>query len=135
MVNKKDLLYRSEILEMYLSSKLTKKQAAEMLEISIKQTKRLIKKYKEQGKTSPIHGLNSKTSNNSINKELKEKVLQLTKEKYKNFGPTLLSEQLEKNESINVNHETLRLWLRENKLQSKQRRRYRTKRERKEYFG
>jgi transposase len=137
MVNKKDLLYRSEILEMYLSNKLTKKQVAEMLEISAKQTKRLIKKYKEQGKTSLIHGLNSKPSNNSTNEELKEKILQLAKEKYKDFGPTLLSEQLEKNENIKINHETLRLWLKESKLINKLRKRkkYRTKRERKEYFG
>jgi transposase len=108
---------------MRLSDKFTKRQAAEMLEISARQFRNLIKKYREQGKPSLLHGLRGKLSNNSINIELKNKALRLAEEKYKDFGPTLLSEQLEKNENIKVNHETIRLWLKENKLINKPRKR------------
>jgi transposase len=137
MTNKKDLPYRSEILEMRLSDKFTKRQAAEILEISARQFRNLLKKHKEQGKSSLLHGLRGKLSNNSTNIELKNKALQPAEEKYKDFGPTLLSECLEEGEGIKVNCETLRLWLKEKKLINKLRKRkkYRTKRERKEYFG
>jgi transposase len=135
--NTKDILFRTEMLENYLKGFLTEKELSGKLNITERHARNLIKKYKEQGKVGLLHNLRGKVSNHSIDRSLKEKVLKLTKEKYFDFGPTLLSEQLIKNENIKINIETLRLWLKENKLINKLRKRkpYRTKRERKEYFG
>jgi transposase len=133
----KDIFFKTEILEQYLAGKITVAKVAKILNVSERQIWRTIKKYKEHGKISLLHGLSNKQSNRSLNKELKEKILNLAKEKYYDFNPILMKECLKKEDNIEINRETLRLWLKENKLISKLRKRrpYRTKRERKEYFG
>jgi transposase len=137
-INTKDPIYRMDLLEKYIKGEITAKKIANILNIDLRWVRRLIKKYKEKGRLSLIHGLKNKSSNHSIDKKEKEKVIETIKQdKYKDFGPTLLSEYLLKYEHMKVNTETLRLWLKENKLQTFKRKRkpHRTKRERKEYFG
>jgi transposase len=136
--NTRDLFYKSNLMEKYIDGKITAKKIAAILSIKTRQVRRLVRSYKEKGKTSLIHGLKNKPSNHSIEKETKERVIELIKQdKYKDFGPTLLSEYLCAYEHINVNHETLRRLMNKDKLQTfkRKRRPYRTKRERKEYFG
>jgi transposase len=137
-INAKDLFYRSNLMEKYIEGKITAKKIAIILNLKLRRVRYLIHNYKEKGRTSLIHGLRNKSSNHSIEKETKERVLELIKQdKYKDFGPTLLSECLKSHEHIEINTETLRLWLKETKFQTfkRKRRPYRTKRERKEHFG
>jgi transposase len=133
----KDIFYKIEVLEQHLSGKITVVKLAEKLNLSKRQTQRVINRYRNSGRLSLIHKLSNKSSNHSLDKDLKEKVLKLAKEKYFDFGPTLMSECLKKRDNIIINIFTLRLWLKENKLINKLRKRksYRTKRERKKYFG
>jgi transposase len=137
--DKKDISYKISVIEKCTDCLITQSKASKLLGISLRQMQRLVKDYKIKGKLSVLqHGLKNKPSNHSLTKELKEKVIELAKQdKYKDFGPTLLSEYLLKYEHIKINAETLRLWLRETKLQTFKRKRkpHRTKRERKEYFG
>lgn len=67
---------------------------------------------------------------------MREAVIRRYRERYEGFGPTLASEKLEK-EGYRINHETLRLWLLEEGLWTKQRKRkaYRSWRERKKHRG
>jgi hypothetical protein len=67
----------------------------------------------------------------------KDKVLRLFKEKYPDFGPTLASEKLFERDKLKVNDETLRLWLIEEGIPYKKRKKrpHRQWRERKECFG
>jgi transposase len=135
--NSDNFLFKIDLLEKYLKNKLSASKIANILNISIRQVRRLVKNYKEQGKLSLLHKLTNKPSNHIIDKDLKEKVLELAKTKYIDFNATLLLECLLKYDNIKVHHETLRLWLKQNKLQSKTRKRmpYRQKRERKQCFG
>jgi transposase len=133
----KDIFFKTEMLEQYLSGKITATRVAKMLNVSERQFWRIVKKYTKQGKIGLLHSLYGRPSNHSLNEDLKEKVLKLAKDKYFDFGPTLMGECLKNKEGITINPFTLRLWLKENKLIDKLRKRkpYRTKRERKEYFG
>jgi hypothetical protein len=67
----------------------------------------------------------------------KARVLELYREKYGDFGPTLACEYLAKDDELNVGVETLRQWLIAESLWSSRRRRpvHRTWRERKGHFG
>jgi transposase len=125
----KDIFFKTEILEQYLTGKVTATKVAKMLNVSERQFWRIIKKYRENGKIGLLHNLCRRPSNHSLNKELKEKVLKLAEEKYFNFNPTLMGECLKEEEGITINPFTLRLWLKENKLINKLRKRkpYRTK--------
>jgi transposase len=128
-INTKDPSLRIEMVEKYIGRKITARKIAIILNIKVRQVWYLIKNYKEKGKLSLLHGLRNKPSNHSIEKEKKEKVIELIKQdKYKDFGPTLLSEYLLEKEHMNINHETLRRLMNNNKLQT-------FKRERKECFG
>jgi hypothetical protein len=133
----KDILFKVEILEQYLSGKITAAKTAKLLNVSKRHAWKIIKKYKEQGKISLLHGLSNKPSNHNISKEIKEKILELMKTKYYDFTPTIASECLQKYDNLLVKPNTLGVWMRKEHLQSKLRKRkpYRTKRERKEYFG
>jgi Glu-tRNA(Gln) amidotransferase subunit E-like FAD-binding protein len=109
-INTKDLSHRIDLMEKYIEGKITAQKVADILGLKIRQVWNLIRNYKEVGKLSLIHNLTNKPSNHSIEKETKEKVLELIKQdKYKDFGPTLLSEYLKKYENTEINHETLRL--------------------------
>jgi hypothetical protein len=137
-INTKDPSLRIEIVEKYIGRKITARKIAIILNIKVRRAWYLIKNYKEKEKLFLIHGLKNKPSNHSIEKEKKEKVIELIKQdKYKDFGPTLLSEYLLEKEHMNINHETLGRLMNNNKLQTFKRKRkpYGTKRERKECFG
>ncbi|MDR2760367.1 MAG: ISNCY family transposase [Rickettsiales bacterium] len=137
MDKNKDISYRISVLDKCIANLITQAKASELLNISLRQTQRLIKNYRKQSKAGLFHKLSHRPSNHTIDKEIREKVLKLAEKKYYDFNPTLMSECLQKEEKIEVNSFTLRLWLKKEKLiiRLRKRKSYRTKRERKEYFG
>ncbi len=66
---------------------------------------------REEGERGIIHRLRGKRGNRRISEEVRANVMALHREKYWDFGPTLASEKLSKLHGIEVNDETLRLWL------------------------
>ena len=88
------------------------KDASEMLRLSYRQTKRVWSRYNRYGAYGLAHGLRGSSGNRNKDKGLKEKVLNLYKDKYSDFGPTLASEKLKEINGLEVNRETLRRWLR-----------------------
>lgn len=83
-------------------------RAAELLGISERQFRRLLKGYREKG----IEGIQSKKrgkpSNRKISGEIEEKIRKALKTKYRNCGPTFAWEKLVKVENVKVSHETVR---------------------------
>jgi len=103
---------RLKVLSEQERGKLTVIESAEILEISERQTYRIIRRYKEEGDSGIIHLLRGSKSNRGYPEEMKEKVIKIYWEKYRDFGPTLFAEKLEEREQIKVNHETVRRWMR-----------------------
>lgn len=100
--------------------------AAEMLELSYRQTKRLRRRYRKKGREGLKHGHAGQASNRGKPKKLRRRVLQLIQKKYsgteaERFGPTLAAEHLAKEDGIVVDHETLRRWMLAEGLWSRQR--------------
>ena len=91
---------------------ITQKQAAEELELSVRQVKRLVYALKKRGDKAVIHGLRGKPSNQRIAKTVEEEAMQiLSADLYRGFGPTLASEYLADKHDIEVSKETLRQWM------------------------
>jgi transposase len=128
---------KEEWIRIYIKGKITRKEGGERIGISVRQFQRLVKRYQKEGINGLYHRLEGKASNHKYQEEFKEKVLELLRNKYWDFGATLASEHLMEEENINVNKETLRLWMRKEKLLVKHRKRkpYRRYRERKPRFG
>ena len=117
---------------------ITVQRAAELLGLSHRQTKRLWKRYREGGEKAVLHRGRGRCSNNHLEAELKQQVLNRYREVYQGFGPTLAAEKLGEEDHLPpISRETLRLWLLEAGLWHRQRRRgpYRKRREPKHHFG
>lgn len=134
---KTDIETRYEYIEAYAQSKIDIKELYQTLKVSRQQAYRIIKRYKEEGILGIRHKGKNKPSNHHIDREKKEEILRLIREKYYDCGASYASELLQENEGIQVNRETLRLWMRDEQLLIKQRKRkpYRQRRERKTAFG
>lgn len=83
--------------------------AAKALDLSIRQVKRLIRKYRKTGIVSLTHGNRGKASNHRIDQKEINRVLEIIKLKYADFGPTLAHEKLLENNQITFSVEKLRL--------------------------
>ena len=133
---------RAEVLSRVADKDLGVRHAAEMLEVSYRQAKRLWKRYQQEGAKGLVHRSAGQSSNRKKPERLKQKVLRLVREKYggdeeKRFGPTLAAEHLAADDGLEVNAETLRLWMLAEGLWSRQRKRkeHRKRRERRKHFG
>ena len=112
-------------------------EAAELLEISYRQVKRIWARYRRGGAKALQHGNCGRVSNRAYGEALRASVLGRVRERYADFGPTLAAEHLASDDAMGVHAETLRRWMREAGLWRGQRRRkaYRQRRERKVHFG
>jgi len=116
---------------------LTQVQAAELLGLSYRQTKRVWRRYQAEGDAGLVHGLRGQPSPRRKPPALRAQVLaRYAEERYADFGPTLMAEHLAR-EGLVVDHETLRRWrLAEGQWTVRRRRqKHRQWRERKPCFG
>ena len=91
---------------------ITQRQAAEELDLSVRQVKRLLYGLKKHGDKSVVHGLRGKPSNRRIEEsQEKEAVKILSADVYKGFRPTLAAEYLRKKHGITASKETVRQWM------------------------
>jgi transposase len=109
-MSKKELS-RYGIMEKTEIKAMSQKEAAELLGVSERHYRRLLKRYRENG----VEGLTSKKrgkpSNRRYPDKLKQKTLKLLQGKYRDFGPAFASQKLEEHEQIKLSRETLRLWM------------------------
>src|SRR6266478_114728 len=135
-------LNRVEVMGRVGSGDLKLSDAAVMLELSYRQIKRLWRRYRQVGSKGLKHGNAARPSNRSTPLKLRRRVLNLIKKKYsgseeERFGPTLTAEHLAEEDGIVLDHDTLRLWMLQEGLWSRQRTRKKhcQRRERKAHFG
>ena len=133
---------RAGVLERVKSGELKLVNAAVMMGISYRQSKRMAKRYREGGAKGLQHGSAGRESNRRKPKKFRERVLRLVGKKYsgeegERFGPTLAAEHLASDDQVEVNAQTLRRWMLSEGLWSRarKRRKHRKRRERKEHVG
>jgi hypothetical protein len=133
---------RAGVLERVKSGELKLVNAAVMMGMSYRQSKRLAKRYREGGAKGLQHGSAGRESNRRKPKKFRERVLRLVVKKYsgeegERFGPTLAAEHLASDDHVEVNVQTLRRWMLSEGLWSRarKRRKHRQQRERKEHVG
>ena len=129
---------RLKVVEQVVAGKLTQSTAAEALEISERQVRRSIKRYRDDGDAGLLHRSRGQPSNRKIPEPVREQALvALRRDDWRDFGPTFAAEKLAEYEDIHVSRETVRQWmLAEDLWQAKSRRvKHRQWRERKECFG
>jgi hypothetical protein len=114
----------------------TQAEAAWLLDRSIRQVRRLLRRLQAGGDAAIVHGLRGKPSNHQPDPKLRQAVLAAYRQHYADFGPTFASEKLAEH-GLHVGAQTLRRWLIAEGLWQRQRRRetHRSRRPRRACFG
>src|SRR5437899_12738362 len=110
-------LRRVEVFSQVRSRALRLVDAAEMLSLSYRQTKRLWRRYRLEGAIGLQHRSAGRESHRAKPRGFREQVLALLREKYSGgpeeprFGPTLAAEHLAEEDGLHIDAETLRRWM------------------------
>ena len=130
-------LSRVEVMSRVKGHSLRLCEAAELLELSYRQSKRMWARYRAGGAKALQHGNCGRESNRGYGAKFRARVLEQVKARYADFGPTLATEHLASDDGLEVHAETLRRWMKQAGLWQRRRRRkpYRQRREAKAHFG
>ena len=101
-------LTRIEVMQRLKEKRLTQKEAAQMLGISTRQVKRLWQAYRKKGAPGLTSRRRGRPSNNRLDAGIRQRVLDLIKKKYVDFGPTLAHEKLSEVDKIQLSRESVR---------------------------
>ena len=104
-------LNRLEILGRVLERRLTQAQAAEQLDLGVRQVERLCRKLRLGGRQGLVSKKRGRPSNRKLPAAFRERALALVQSRYADFGPTLAAEKLHEQHGVVVSVETLRRWM------------------------
>lgn len=130
-------LQRIEVLTEVLAGRRSVNSAATVLAISDRQVNRLLVRYRDGGGGALIHRARWRTSNNQLEAGVCEYAVELIRQSYRDFGPTLATEALFERHGIKVGREMFRKWMVADGLwlSRKQRRIFHQPRLRRESYG
>ena len=115
-------LHRLQIIQESINRHITQEQAAARIGISIRQVKRLVQRYRNEGPSGLVSHRRGKRPNNSFSTEFRATVISLLKGRYADFGPTFACEKLREIHGLSLSVETLRKWMIEEGLWRERRR-------------
>src|SRR5665811_81957 len=94
---------REAVMRRYKSGKILLKEAAWEMRVSVRQAIRIKQKFEEEGTEGLIHLARDIPSNRGYSEEFRRKVLEIYRDSYDDFGPTLASEKMLEREGIEMN--------------------------------
>lgn len=106
-------LDRVKVIERVVEHRLSAVDAAQQLGLTSRHVGRLFKAYREHGPQGLLSKQRGKRSNRAYPEIFKQQVLNIIRDTYTDFGPTLATEKLRERHDIVVSDETLRRWLTE----------------------
>jgi transposase len=127
---------RLEALGRVSRKELTVVEAAELMGLSLRQARRVYKRFKAQGDGGLVHQLRGRRSNRRLSDDVRDRAVKLHQEKYADFGPTFACEKLAE-AGLALSPDTLTAILKDRGLWQRKRRRgrHRKRRERRASFG
>ena len=99
---------RLELMQRVEAKRLKQKKAAEMLRVSERHIRRLLRAYRQLGTEGLVSKRRGKPSNNQLKRALKQQAIDLIYSQYPDFGPTLAHEKLTEKHGLELSRETVR---------------------------
>lgn len=99
---------RLKVLHEVEAGHLKQRQGSEQLGISERGFRKLLKRFRKNKDVAVVHGLRGRRSNRGLAEETATKAVEAVKREYRDFGPTLAAEYLDKDLKISLSRETLR---------------------------
>lgn len=103
---------RLETIEKLCGGRLTTAEAGQILRLSERQVRRVRRRFEKEDNRCVIHKNRGQAPENKTSASLTKKIIELAKEKYREFNDTHLSEKLAESENIVLSRSTLRRILR-----------------------
>ena len=117
---------RLAVVRKVVAKRLRQREAAEQLGLSVRQVKRLVRRYRDRGTAGLVSRRRGRRPNNAMDPGLRREVMDWVEKRYADFGPTLACEKLTEAHGYRLSAETLRHWMMAEGLwRSKSRRRLR----------
>lgn len=85
---------RVAILDRLIKKEITTKEAAPMMQITERHTRRIKARYHKSGARSLTHKLRGRKGNRKVNPKKIKQAIEIVQEKYPDFGPTFAHEQV-----------------------------------------
>lgn len=104
-------LKRFQIIGKVFEKTINQQEAAELLGLSDRQVRRIVNRVRRDGERGIPHGSRGRRGHHRIAEGVRKAILDLYRERYRDFGPLLASEKLFELDNIRIHDETLRLWL------------------------
>ncbi len=101
-------LTRLAALQRFEAGDLTQAEIARQLQLSVRQIKRLWRRYRSEGAAGVTSRRRGRPSNNRTDPALLARALELYRDHYADFGPTFASEKLLERRDLRIDHEVLR---------------------------
>jgi len=131
-------LQRLKVVENAVDGRLSVAEAAELLQLSDRQVKRLKQNYNPADAAWVHHGNQGRAPANAVPEDVRDLIIELAKGKYAGFNDSHLHEKLLKSEGLALSRPSVRRILRQAGIRSPQKHRpskYRSRRERRAQEG
>lgn len=106
-------LDRLTVIERVLEKRLSQVEAGKQLGITARQVRRLVGRYRQDGAAGLVSKKRGIRGNRAYPDAVRNAVIALVRQRYHDFGPTLITEKLDEKHDIQLACETVRQWLRE----------------------
>lgn len=104
-------LDRLEIIQAVAGKQLKQLEAARQSGLSVRQIKRLVRRYRDEGAAGLVSRRRGRRANNAFADGVRQAVMALVRDHYADFGPTLACEKLAERHDHSLSVETLRQWM------------------------
>ena len=101
-------LTRLDIMKRLEEKRLSQKKASQLLGVSTRHIRRLLRVYRQSGGQSLVSKRRGRASNNRLSVELTQTVVDLLHSRYADFGPTLAHEKLFEIHKLKLSRESVR---------------------------
>src|SRR3979490_85053 len=102
-----------EVLARLDSDRLTAQAAAELMKMTLRQTYRLLRRYRDGGASAVANQRRGRPSNNRLPDVVRDHAIALGRERYADFGPTFAGEKMAERQHLQVSRGALRNWMRQ----------------------
>src|SRR3990172_6221587 len=99
---------RYHVLQQVEDKKMTGSEASKHLGLSLRQVRRLLAKYREQGAPGLVHGNRGLQANNRVAEDVRVKIQALAEEEYKDYNDSHFTEELAEEHGLVVSRSTVR---------------------------
>ena len=106
-------LNRIDVLARLDGRRLTTSAAADLMRVSLRQTHRLLKRYRDGGAPAIANRRRGRPSNNRLSDVARDHAIALIREYYADLVTTLAAKKLGERHDVRVSRETLRGWMRQ----------------------